>query len=192
MTRKKGTSGIATKEQWILTGGKRWETRCANNWICMADFFSFLEPIHVNWREQLVGLGVPKVLVHTANEGPVRTRYKSRSGSHLCIPINENVQFPYFQKRIKIFCLPIPSLIYISVRDFQDRSVYFAAVNYVDRSWKYINRSQTRECGNWDWGRAIPRKEIHKMGFPLECIIHECHMFPLFHFVLEYALVFKT
>jgi hypothetical protein len=22
------------------------------------------------------------------------------------------------------------------------------------------NRSQARECGNWDWGRAIPRKEF--------------------------------
>jgi hypothetical protein len=30
----------------------------------------------------------------------------------------------------------------------------------VDRPWEYINRSQTRECGNWDWGRAIPRKGI--------------------------------
>jgi hypothetical protein len=26
----------------------------------------------------------------------------------------------------------------------------------VDRSWEYINRSQTHECGNFDWGRAIP------------------------------------
>ncbi len=25
-----------------------------------------------------------------------------------------------------------------------------------------INRSQTHECGNWDWGRAIPRKGIYK------------------------------
>ncbi len=32
----------------------------------------------------------------------------------------------------------------------------------VDRSWEYINRSQTHECGNWGWGRAIPRKGIHK------------------------------
>ncbi len=24
---------------------------------------------------------------------------------------------------------------------------------YVDRSWEYINRSQTHEYGNWDWGR---------------------------------------
>jgi hypothetical protein len=32
----------------------------------------------------------------------------------------------------------------------------------VDRSWKYINRSQTHECRNWDRGRTIPRKGIHK------------------------------
>ncbi len=27
------------------------------------------------------------------------------------------------------------------------------------------NRSQTYKCGNWNWGRAIPRKEIHKWYF---------------------------
>ncbi len=26
----------------------------------------------------------------------------------------------------------------------------------------HINRSQTHECGNWGWGRAIPRKGIYK------------------------------
>jgi hypothetical protein len=31
---------------------------------------------------------------------------------------------------------------------------------YVDRSWDYINRSQTHECGNRAWGRAIYRKGI--------------------------------
>jgi hypothetical protein len=38
---------------------------------------------------------------------------------------------------------------------------------YVDRSWDwdYINRSQTHECGNWGWGRAIPRKAIYKWDF---------------------------
>jgi hypothetical protein len=25
-----------------------------------------------------------------------------------------------------------------------------------DRSWEYINRSQTHECGNWDWYPDIP------------------------------------
>ncbi len=39
----------------------------------------------------------------------------------------------------------------------------------LDWSWEYINRSQTHECGNWDWGRAIPRKWIHKWGFSLQC-----------------------
>ena len=33
---------------------------------------------------------------------------------------------------------------------------------YVDRSWEYINRSQTHEWGNCGWGRAIPRKGIYK------------------------------
>jgi hypothetical protein len=36
---------------------------------------------------------------------------------------------------------------------------------YVDRSCDYINRSQTHECWNWGWGRAIPRKGIHKGDF---------------------------
>jgi hypothetical protein len=35
---------------------------------------------------------------------------------------------------------------------------------YVDRSWEYINRSQTHECGNWGWGCAIPRKGIYKQN----------------------------
>ncbi len=38
----------------------------------------------------------------------------------------------------------------------------FCLRKYVDQSWEYINRSQTHECGNKDWGRAIPRKGIHK------------------------------
>ncbi len=37
----------------------------------------------------------------------------------------------------------------------QDRSTYFPAAEYADRSWEYINRSQTHECGNWDFGHAI-------------------------------------
>jgi len=41
-----------------------------------------------------------------------------------------------------------------------DQSAYFAAGKYVDRCWEYINRSQTHECGNWDWGHAIPVKGI--------------------------------
>ncbi len=44
-----------------------------------------------------------------------------------------------------------------------DGSAFSAGGNMwkVDRSWEYINRSQTHECGNWGWGRAIPRKGIY-------------------------------
>ncbi len=76
------------------------------------------------------------------------------SSSHLCIPRNETVQPPYFQNRIIMLCLPVPTLIYLwetYILYFQDRSVCFAAAKY--------------ECGNWDSGRAIPRKGIHKWDF---------------------------
>jgi hypothetical protein len=45
------------------------------------------------------------------------------------------------------------SYIEISVRHFiyfQDQSAYSVAGKYVDRSWEYINCSQTHECGNSD------------------------------------------
>ncbi len=34
-----------------------------------------------------------------------------------------------------------------------------------DRSWEYINRSQTHECGNWDCCRAIPFLRIFVSNF---------------------------
>jgi hypothetical protein len=45
------------------------------------------------------------------------------------------------------------------------RSAYSAAGKYVNRSWEYINRSHTHECGNRDWGRAIRFLGIHKWDF---------------------------
>ncbi len=36
---------------------------------------------------------------------------------------------------------------------------------YVDRSRVYINLLKTHECGNWGWGRSIPRNGIHKWDF---------------------------
>ncbi len=46
-----------------------------------------------------------------------------------------------------------------------NRSAYSAAEKYVDRSWEYINRSQTHECGNWDISHAIPYLGIYKWVF---------------------------
>ncbi len=46
-----------------------------------------------------------------------------------------------------------------------DWSAYSAAGKYEDRSWKYINRSKTHDCENWDRGRAIPFLGIHKWDY---------------------------
>jgi hypothetical protein len=46
-----------------------------------------------------------------------------------------------------------------------NRSSCSAAGKYVDRSWEYINRSNTYDCGNWDSARAIPFLGIHKLDF---------------------------
>ncbi len=91
---------------------------------------------------------------------------------------NINVWFPfmysqkwscYFQNRIIMFCLPVPTLLYLweIYIYFQDRSAYPGVGKYVVRSWEYIiaHIKQIHEFGNWDWGRAIPRKGIHKWDF---------------------------
>ncbi len=78
---------------------------------------------------------------------------------------NINVWFPfmysqkwkyYFQKRIKMFCLPVPKLIYliISVRDSCISRIGLPIL-LQGNMWThpgniYVNRSQTHECGNWD------------------------------------------
>ncbi len=75
----------------------------------------------------------------------------------------------YLQNIIIMFLLPVRKLRKRFI-DFQDRSAFSAAGKYVDRSWEYINRSQTHECENLDWGRAIPREGIHKSDFPCSVV----------------------
>jgi hypothetical protein len=73
----------------------------------------------------------------------------------------------YFQNRtIMFFLRDLHSYICERFIYFQVQSAFSATGKYVDRSWEYINRSQSHECGNWDWGRAIPRKGINTWDFP--------------------------
>jgi hypothetical protein len=64
-----------------------------------------------------------------------------------------------------------PNIYHVSVSDLYeyiptiDLPILLQEILYVDRSWEYINRSQTHESGNLDWGRAIPRNGVHKGGF---------------------------
>ncbi len=57
---------------------------------------------------------------------------------------------------------------------FHHRSAYSAAG---DRSWEYINRSQTHECENWDWGRAVLYLGIHKSKFLCSAIMYSGELF---------------
>jgi hypothetical protein len=46
-----------------------------------------------------------------------------------------------------------------------DQSAYSAAGKYVDRSWDYINRSQTPERGIWTKAAQFPFLGIHTWNF---------------------------
>ncbi len=64
--------------------------------------------------------------------------------------------YPIKQKTVSVsdLCSPRIGLQYL-----------FPPAEQGDRSWEYINRSQTHECGNWAWGRAIPFLEIFVSKF---------------------------
>jgi hypothetical protein len=95
-----------------------------------------------------------KIVSCTANEGPYRIQYK-------CLfPI---YVFPEIKLCSELFpkqnynVLPPYSYIHVCICErfnySQDRSDYFAAAQFVDKSWEYsvyVNRSRTHECRNWD------------------------------------------
>jgi hypothetical protein len=74
--------------------------------------------------------------------------------SHLCIPFlgiaRPQSQFPH-------------SCVYERFIYSQNRSTYLFAAE--EGLWEYINRSQTRECGHWDCGRAIAFLGIFDSNF---------------------------
>jgi hypothetical protein len=94
----------------------------------------------------------------TAKEGPVSIKYKC------LLPI---YVFPEMKlcslliSKPKINVLSPNSYTHISVRDLYISRigllVYFAAANYVDCSWKFINRSPTHD--------EIPFLGMHKLDF---------------------------
>ncbi len=58
--------------------------------------------------------------------------------------------------------------IHVSVRNLYIPLIglyLFCCSKQVDRTWEDMDRLQTDECGNWDWGRTIPFMGIHKIKF---------------------------
>ncbi len=79
--------------------------------------------------------------------------------SHCKEPIQKILK-KYYQKRNCAATVPISTLMCLWVIYIFPQSIcLFCCWKYVDRSWEYINWSQTNECGNWDWGRAIFQKK---------------------------------
>ncbi len=101
---------------------------------------------------------------YIANEGPVKILYKC------LVPIYVFLEMSLFfpKPNYNVLCLPFPTLInrwdiYIfpgSVCLFGCREICGPILGIYT-----VNSSQTHESGKWDWGRAIPRKGMHKWEF---------------------------
>ncbi len=118
----------------------------------------------------------------TANEGPVKIQYKCLVSIYV---FPEMKLWSLLFSKTELLCSASRFLYwYICERfiDFQDQSAYSAARKYVDRSWEYINHSQTHECGNWDWGQ----KGIHKWDF--RCSDVHWRPFPYSAAILFYCI----
>ncbi len=93
-------------------------------------------------------------------------RRNSQNFSHTLQRQNTEISKQIFPEKDIWVSVPISTFMCLWTNSIFPSSVcLFCWRKYVDRSWDYINRSQTHECWNWGWGRAIPRKGIHKWEF---------------------------
>jgi hypothetical protein len=117
-----------------------------------------------------------------------RAKFGTSTGTH-CKDKMPKILNKYSQKRHIGASVPISTFICLWTNYIFPRWIcLFCWRKYVDRSWElYINRSETHECGNWGWGRAIPRKGIYKrncrcsagLNMTLHCAHFSFNKFPI-------------
>jgi hypothetical protein len=92
---------------------------------------------------------------HTANEGPVRIQYK-------CLVSITEMKLLFPKQNYDV--LSPSSYPHIPVRDLYISRIGLPILlqenMYVDRSWEYINRLHTHECGIWTEAAQFPEKDI--------------------------------
>ncbi len=73
------------------------------------------------------------------------------------------------------------------------RSVHiFPPAEKADPSWEYIIRSQTHECGNWDWGPNIPFLGIFVSNFRHFVFAVRVSHWSHFEFLRKFAEIFES
>ncbi len=109
------------------------------------------------------------IYIVRTNLGLVYTLSRSgtESGAH-CKDIIPQIRNKYSQKRILRGLSP-NFHIHVSARDFyipaMGPPILLRENMWTDPGNIYKPLTQTHECGNWDWGRAIPFLGIHKWDF---------------------------
>ncbi len=87
----------------------------------------------------------------------------------LCVHCKEpipKIGNKYSQKKNCAATVSISTFMCLWAIYVQDRSAYSIPLHEIcGPILEYINRSQTHQCGNLDWGRAILIKGIHKCDF---------------------------
>ncbi len=146
---------------WLADMEAAWSVRTAGcNHIFFSAFFNTASSVALGSTLQMKGRWETNINVWF----PFMYSQKWNCAASLFPKQNYNVLSPH--SFTHMYCIHIfERFIY-----FQDRSIYFAAAKYVDWSWEYTNRSQTHECRNWDWGRAIPFFGIHKLDFQFSAL----------------------
>ncbi len=108
----------------------------------------------------------PHASICTANEGPVIIQ-------HTClVPIYVFLEIKLLSPKQNYNVLSPSSYTHISVRDLYISRICLSILlqGICGPIREYINLSQTHECGNWNWVRAIPREGIHKWDFPCSVV----------------------